>query len=76
MRRPCSQSRSDALALEANAACAGLALACTYSSSDDYVAEIIQARRAAGAYGTRRPHRAFAAFAAAAAAFVLAFLIF
>jgi hypothetical protein len=33
-------------------ACAGLALACAYSSSDEYEAEVIAVRRAAGAYGS------------------------
>jgi hypothetical protein len=47
------QSAPDAHALQA---CAGLALACTYSSSDEYEAELIHARRSAGAYGPRR-HR-------------------
>ena len=63
--------KADDLGLEANAAHAGLALGCRYSSSDEYEAEIVQARRAAGAYGTRRPRRqilvAFAAAAIAAA---------
>jgi hypothetical protein len=44
------QNGSDAVALEA---CAGLALACAYSSSDEYEAELIQVRRKAGAYGSR-----------------------
>ena len=47
------QGRPDAGALQA---CAGLALACTYSSSDEYEAELIRARRSAGVYGPRR-HR-------------------
>jgi len=59
--------------LETNAACAGLALACAYSSSDEYEAEIIQARRKAGAYGSQ--HRpAYVALAVAAAAIVVMFL--
>jgi hypothetical protein len=65
----------DAVGLEANAACAGLALACVYSSSDEYEAEIIRIRRAAGAYGPRHPHQVYALAAAAAVAFVLAFFI-
>jgi hypothetical protein len=47
------QGHPDAGALQA---CAGLALACAYSSSDEYEAELIRARRSAGAYGPRR-HR-------------------
>ena len=71
------QNRSDAhdrahtVALEA---CAGLALACAYSSSDEYEAEVIQVRRKAGAYGSRRHRQAFVAFAIAAAAVVVVFL--
>ena len=45
------QGHPDAGALQA---CAGLALACAYSSSDEYEAELIRARRSAGAYGPRR----------------------
>lgn len=44
------QPQTEAGILEANAA--GLALACAYSSSDEYEAAIIAERRAAGAYGT------------------------
>ncbi len=44
---------ADVLTLEANVAGAGLALACPYSSSDEYEAAIIKARRAAGAFGPR-----------------------
>ena len=43
-------SEAHALALEAGA---GLAFACAYSSSDEYEAEVIQARRNAGAYGSK-----------------------
>ena len=61
--------RADALTLEASA---GLALACAYSSSDEYEAELIQVRRKAGAYGSPRQWHAYAAAALAAA--VVAFL--
>ena len=60
---------SNAIAVEA---CAGLALACAYSSSDEYEAEVIQARRKAGAYGSPHRRQAFAAFAVTAAAVVAA----
>jgi hypothetical protein len=49
------RSRSDGLALEAHAARA--ALACAYSTSDEYEAAVISARRAAGAYDSGRRHR-------------------
>ena len=54
---PVRPKANGALALEANAASAGLALACTYSSSDEYEAEVIRARRDAGIYGPRRQLR-------------------
>ena len=54
-------------ALEANAASAGLALGCAYSSSDEYEAELIQVRRKAGAYGAPHHRQAFVAIAVAAA---------
>ena len=62
------QNGSDALALEA---CAGLALACAYSSSDEYEAELIQVRRKAGAYGSPHRRQAVVAFAVTAAAIVV-----
>jgi hypothetical protein len=61
------QNAPDAVALEA---CAGLALACGYSSSDEYEAELIQVRRKAGAYGSRHRRQVGGAFAVAAAALV------
>ena len=42
--------------LEAHAARAGLALACAFSSADEYNAALIAERRAAGVYGPKR-HR-------------------
>ena len=66
-------SAAHAVALEA---CAGLALACAYSSSDEYEAEIIRTRRAAGAYGSPHQRQAYIAFAVAAAAVVVALLAF
>jgi hypothetical protein len=64
------QNGSDAVALEA---CAGLALACAYSSSDEYEAELIQERRKAGAYGSRHHWQAYVIFALAATTIVAAF---
>jgi hypothetical protein len=55
-------------------ACAGLALACAYSSSDEYEAEVIQVRRKAGAYGSPHHRQALVAVALAAAAVVAVFL--
>ena len=68
--------KAEAVALEANAARAGMALGCRYSSSDEYEAEVVQARRAAGAYGTWRPRRqALVAFAAAAVAVAIVLFV-
>ena len=53
---------------------AGLALACAYSSSEEFEAEVIQVRRAAGAYGAPVPRHLYAAVALGAAA-VVALLI-
>jgi hypothetical protein len=60
-------------ALETNAACARLALACAYSSADEYEAELIQARRKAGAYGSHR-RELYAAFVLAMTAIAVGFL--
>ena len=68
-----SDAQAQAFALEANVACAGLALGCAYSSSDEYEAEVIQVRRQAGAYGSHR-RQAYVAFALAAAAIAVVFL--
>jgi hypothetical protein len=62
----------DPKALEAEAASAGLALACSYSSSDEYEAELIQIRRQAGLYSSRRSTMAIIAAAFVSAAIVLA----
>ena len=69
--------RADVLALEAQAARAGLALACAYSSAAEFDAALIAARRAAGVYGPRRHRRRMlmASVGIAAGLAVLAFLI-
>ena len=48
------QPQTDVLALEDSVARAGFALACCYTTSDEYEAELIAARRAAGVYGPKR----------------------
>ena len=45
--------QADCFSLEMQAASAGLALACAYSSADEYEAAVITARRDAGAYGAK-----------------------
>ena len=68
-RRQLPQSESGVVAADA----AGLALACAYSSSDEYEAAIIAERRAAGAYGgNQRPVALIAAAVIAALALVIA----
>jgi hypothetical protein len=52
--------RADFAALEANIRLAGCALACPYSSADEFEAAVIRARRSAGVFGPRRYRRAAA----------------
>ena len=49
--------KADLLALEANVERAGTALACPFTSSAEFEAAIVRARRAAGAYGPKRRQR-------------------
>ena len=62
-------------ALETSATCAGLALACSYSSADEYEAEIIRERRAAGAYAQPNAAPLRVLLAATAAACLAALLL-
>ena len=66
----------DLLALQAQHA--GLALACAFSSSDEFEADIIRVRRAAGLYGPKRHHRqaAFAGVMAGAVAVLAAIVLY
>jgi len=56
--RSVAEVEADLVALRAAAERAGRALACLFSTSDEYEAAIIKERRAAGAYGPppRRRH--------------------
>jgi hypothetical protein len=65
---------NDVLALEAHVERAGLALACAFSTSAEFDAALIAARRAAGVYGPRR-HRRQMIVTAAGIAVALATLI-
>jgi hypothetical protein len=56
-------STVDLAVLEACADGAGRALACSYSSSAEFDAALIRARRAQGVYGPRRHRRAIATVA-------------
>jgi hypothetical protein len=60
--------QGDVLALEAQAARAGMALACAYSNSAEFDAALIADRRAAGVYGPRRHRRQMLIAAAGIAA--------
>jgi hypothetical protein len=66
------QASAELSALEAYAERAGAALACAYSSSDEFDAALIAARRAAGVYGPRRHRRQMLTTAAAILAAVVA----
>jgi hypothetical protein len=63
-------------ALESNAECAGLALACSYGSSAEFEAVVIRSRRDAGADRPRRRHRSLARAGAAIGALIALVLIF
>ena len=49
--------RTDVLTLQLHAERAGSALACPFSSSDEFEAAVISSRQRAGAYGPRRLRR-------------------
>ncbi len=63
------------LALETSVERAGEALACAFSSSAEFEAALIQARRAAGLYGPRRHRRQLLIAAATLTVLALALLI-
>jgi hypothetical protein len=66
---------ADLSALEAYAERAGSALACSFSSSAEFDAALIAARRAAGIYGPRRHRRAVLTAACIAAGLLVIVLI-
>lgn len=70
-------ARADVILLEAYAERAGAALACAYSSSAEFDAALIAARRAAGVYGPRRhrKQKLAAALGIAAGLAVIVFLV-
>jgi hypothetical protein len=59
-------TRRHMLELEANLERAGCSMACPFTSSSEFEAAVIRAKRQAGAYGPRR-HRRFAVYAASIA---------
>ena len=66
--------RVDSYSLEAQAACAGIALACAYSTSEEYEAAVILERRKSGAYGSEF-HRRHVLMLATATTTVFLFFI-
>ncbi len=60
------RTRRHMLELEANLERAGYSLACPFTSSSEFEAAVIRAKRQAGAYGPRR-HRRLAVYAAGVA---------
>lgn len=67
--------RTDFVSLDADIARAGCAWACSYSSSDEFEAAVIRAKRAAGIYGPKRRRRIMFYAGAAGAALALAILL-
>jgi len=65
--RSIARVEADLVALRAAAERAGTALACLFSSSDEFEAAVVRVRRAQGAYGPRRRARSvlFAGFVTA-----------
>jgi hypothetical protein len=74
MLRPLAYPLTQSMALEGCAESAGRALACAFSSSDEFEAALIAERRAEGRYGPRKYRKRKlmigAAIFAAAAAFL------
>jgi hypothetical protein len=75
MQWDATRATSDVSLLEASVERARLALGCAFSSSDEFEADLIAERRAAGAYGPT-PHQRRAAWAGLAAAFLLVAFLF
>ena len=75
LRSAAANLNANLSALEAYAERAGSALACAYSSSAEFDAALIAARRAAGVYGPRRRRRILLTAAGIAAGLCMLFLI-
>jgi len=74
--RTVAQVEAELIALRAAAERAGLALACVFSSSAEYEADLIRERRAAGAYQPQRRKRNLVWTALATLILAAAFLMF
>jgi hypothetical protein len=73
--RSVAQLESDIVALRATAERAGTALACLFSSSDEFEAAVVKVRREQGAYGPRRRARSLLLAGLLTALLSVAFLI-
>jgi len=73
--RTLARVEADLAALRASAERAGLALACLFTSSDEYEADLIRQRRASGAFRSRRSWRHYLRLGALTGAIALAFLL-
>jgi hypothetical protein len=78
MPRPWMPSRlqADMLALQSTAEHAGRALACSFGSSAEFEAALIESRLAAGVYGPKRRRRAVYAGVAVGTLVVLVLILF
>jgi hypothetical protein len=74
--RSFSELEADIVALRAAAERAGTALACLFSSSDEFEAEVVRVRRAQGAFRPRHRARYSIAAALLTGMLALAFLLF
>jgi hypothetical protein len=70
------QLESDLTALRAAAERAGTALACLFSSSDEFEAAVVKVRREQGVYGPRRRRRRLLLAGLLTALLSVVFLIF
>jgi hypothetical protein len=71
--RTVAQVESDLAALRVAADRAGLALACLFSSSDEFEAEVIRTKRAQGAFPAQRQSRVVRSLAGIGLVALLAF---
>jgi DNA invertase Pin-like site-specific DNA recombinase len=74
--RTIADLEADIVALRASAERAGTALACLFSSSDEFEAEVVRVRREQGAYRARSRGRYSLRAAALVALLALVFLLF
>jgi hypothetical protein len=73
--RTIADLEADIVALRATAERAGTALACLFSTSDEFEAAVVKVRREQGAYGPARNRRNFARVGILTALLVLTFLV-